>query len=73
MKKVYKVENLDCANCAQKLEDKLNKVKGVNDFKFRFMMQKITLEINDENVEEILNDVLKTCKKVEPDMKVLVK
>lgn len=73
MKKVYKVENLDCANCAQKLEDKLNKVKGVNDCKVSFMMQKITLEINDENVEDILNDVLKTCKKVEPDMKVLVK
>lgn len=72
MKKIYKVKNLDCANCARKLEEKLNKLPGVNDCKVSFMMQKVTLDINEEGAEATLNDVLKTCKKVEPDMKVLL-
>lgn len=72
MKKVYKVQNLDCANCARKLEEKLTKINGVNECKVSFMMQKIVLDIEDESANTTLDDVLKTCKKVEPDMKVIV-
>lgn len=71
MKKVYKIENLDCANCARKLEEKLNKIEGVNDCKVSFMMQKITLDVNEDSAEETLNNVIKTCKKFEPDLNFL--
>lgn len=65
MKKVYKIKNLDCANCALKLENKLKKVEGVIDCKVSFIFQKITLEYNKEDV---LEDIKKICKKVEPDL-----
>lgn len=68
MKKVYKIKNLDCANCARKLEEKLNKLSGVNECKVSFMMQKITLDIRDLNSDEVLDSVIKTCKKFEPDL-----
>ena len=71
MKKVLKIENLDCANCARKLEDKLSKIKGVNECQVSFMSQKITIDVNEDMLDETLNNVKKTCKRVEPDMKIL--
>ncbi len=71
MKKVIKVENLDCANCARKLEEKLQKLEGVNDCKVSFMNQKITIDIQDDKSDEIFEEVIKVCKKTEPDMKIL--
>ncbi len=70
MKKVFKLENLDCANCAAKMERGINKVEGVASATVSFMTQKLTIEAEDSRFEEIMDEVVKVCKKVEPDCKI---
>ncbi len=70
MKKVFKLENLDCANCAAKMERGINKVDGVASATVSFMTQKLTIEAEDSRFEEIMDEVVKVCKKVEPDCKI---
>lgn len=70
MTKTFKVCNLDCANCAAKVERAINKLDGVNSASVNFFAQKITLDIPDEKFDTVINDVRKVCKKVEPDMEV---
>lgn len=67
MKKKYKLQDLDCANCAQKMEDAIKKIDGVSDASVNFMMQKMTIEAIDERFDEIMKQVVDVCKKVEPD------
>ena len=69
MKKVYKVE-VDCANCAAKVENALKKVNGVNDVSINFMTQKMIIDIDDSNFDSVLRDVEKTAKKVESDFEI---
>ena len=71
MKKKFKLENLDCANCAAKMEDAIKKLPGVNDASVSFLTQKLTLDADDERFEEILDQAVKLCRKVEPDCKLL--
>lgn len=72
MKKTYKLEDLDCANCAAKMEDAIKKIDGVTNASVSFIMQKMTIEAADDRFEQILKDVLKTIKKVEPDCRVIL-
>ncbi len=67
MKKVFKMIDLDCANCARKMEDAIRKIDGVEDINISFMTQKLTIIANDEKFDEIMKKVVKACKKVEPD------
>ncbi len=67
MKKHYKLVDLDCANCAAKMEAAIQKLDGVNDATVSFMTQKLTIDADDARFEEIMDQVVKTCKKVEPD------
>ena len=69
MKKHYKFE-IDCANCAAKVEDAIKKIDGVNNATVSFMTQKLTLDADDTRFDEILNEVVKVCKKVEPDCEI---
>ena len=71
MKKRYKMVDLDCANCAAKMEDAIKKLPGVNAASVSFLTQKLTLDADDERFEEILDQAAKICKKVEPDCKLL--
>ena len=71
MKKKFKLEDLDCANCAAKMEDAIKKIPGVNDAVVSFMTQKMTIDAEDERFEEIMDEVVKTCAKVEPDYRIL--
>ena len=71
MERIYIIKGLDCANCARKLEEKLQKVEGVNTCNVSFMMQRISLDIEDSKAEEIINNIKKVCKKVEPDMEIV--
>ena len=73
MKKTIKVVDLDCANCAQKMEDAIRKIEGVKSVNISFMMQKITLEADDADFERVLKEAVKVCKKVEPDCRIVVK
>lgn len=68
MTKTLRVSNLDCANCAAKLERALGKIDGVNSANVSFFTQKITLDIDEGRGDDIMSAVRKTCKKVEPDM-----
>ena len=70
MKKVFNLVDLDCANCAQKMEDAIRKIDGVEDVSVSFMMQKMTLTADEENFEEIKKTIKKVCRKVEPDCKI---
>lgn len=70
MKKVYSIEGIDCANCAAKIEDKINKIKNIEEANLNFMMGKLSIEFKvstDEEVEEIMEEVRKLVKKLEPD------
>ena len=66
MKKRYKFE-VDCANCAAKVEAAVKKIDGVNDATVNFMAQKLVLDADDARFEEIMDEVVAVCKKVEPD------
>ncbi|MBP3913653.1 MAG: cation transporter [Lachnospiraceae bacterium] len=69
MKKKFKCE-IDCANCAAKVEEAVKKIDGVNDAKVNFMLQKFTLDADDERFDEILKEAVETGKKIEPDFSV---
>ena len=72
MKKTYKIE-VDCANCAQKMEDAANTVSGVEKATVSFMTQKMTIEGDDARFDEIVKQAVKACRKVEPDCQVVLK
>lgn len=67
MKKRFKLENLDCANCAAKMEAAIQKLPGVHSATVSFLTQKLTLEADDERFDEIVEEAAKACRKVEPD------
>ena len=71
MKKKFKLEDLDCANCAAKMEDAIKKISGVHDANVSFMAQKMTIEADDDRFDEIMKEVAAVCAKVEPDSKYL--
>ena len=71
MKKVYKLRDLDCANCAQKMEDAIKKIDGVQDASVSFLLQKLTLTAEDSRFDEVLRQAVKACKRVEPDCEIL--
>ena len=70
MKKKYKLNEIDCANCALKLENAVKAVEGVTSAKVNYMMQKLTFEAEEGKIEEIEKAVLAVCRKMEPDMEV---
>ena len=72
-KKKFKLQDLDCANCAAKMEDAIKKIPGVNDANVSFMMQKMTIDAEDDKFDAIMEEVVRVCAKVEPDCKILMK
>lgn len=73
MKKVYILEELDCAHCASKIEDSVAKINGVNTCTVTFLTRKMTLDIEDSNAERITKEAKKIIKKLEPDVEVIEK
>ena len=70
MKKTYKIE-VDCANCANKMEDATRKTEGVKDATVNFMTQKLIVEFEDGAVVgATMQLVLKNCKRVESDCEI---
>ena len=70
MKKTFKLIDLDCANCAAKMENNIRKIDGVADATVSFMAQKMTVEADDDRFESIMDEVVKVCRKVEPDCEI---
>lgn len=72
MKKTYKIE-VDCANCANLMEDAARKTPGVADATVNFMTQKMIVVFDDgQDASAVMQDVLAACKKVEPDCEIVL-
>ena len=71
MKKTFKLQDLDCANCAAKLERAIQQVEGVISANVSFMTQKLSIEIADENFDRVWKEVKKKAKKADPDVTIL--
>ena len=72
MKKKFKLEDLDCAHCAAKMEEAIKKIEGVNDASVNFLAQKMTVDAVDERFDAIMEEVRAVCAKVVPDCKFLM-
>ncbi len=72
MKKKFDLDNLDCANCAAKMEDLIKKIPGVEDVSVNFLTQKMTLKADDARFDEIVKEAAKCVKKVDSDTTLLV-
>ena len=68
MKLKFKIKGLDCANCATELERAIQKVDGVESATISFMAERMTLEIDEERKEEVIEKVNKVVKREEPDV-----
>lgn len=71
MKKVFKLADLDCANCAAKMENAIKALDGVQDCTVSFMTQKMTLVADDDSFDEIVKKAAKICRKIEPDCRIV--
>ena len=71
MKKKFKLVDLDCANCAAKMEGAIKKIDGVNDATVSFLTQKLTLDAEDARFEAVLDEVVRVRKKGEPDCQIV--
>ena len=72
MKKVFKLQDLDCAHCAAQMELAISKLEGVNSVSINFLMQKLTLDADDTVFDDVLKKAIKAIKKVEPDCSVVL-
>ena len=71
MKKTFNLQDLDCANCAAKMETEINKLDGV-EATVSFMTQKLTVSAPDEDFDKTMKKIVKLCKKVEPDCEIIL-
>jgi copper chaperone CopZ len=72
MKKVFKLEELDCAHCAAKMQTAISKIDGVKSVSINFLMLKMTLEADDAVFDEVLAKAQKAIKKIEPDCRIVL-
>ena len=73
MKKTFKMIDLDCANCAAKMEAAIKKIDEVQDATVSFMTQKLTIQADDARFDAVVQEAVKACKKVEPDCEIVLK
>lgn len=71
MKKVFRLSNLDCANCAAKMEAGISRIDGVSKATVSFMTQRLTIECEEEKLEAILAQTRQIIRKVEPDCQLI--
>ena len=72
MKKKFKLEDLDCANCAAKMQHAIEKIDGVKSANISFMQQQLIIEAEESEFSRIMDLAAKACKKIEPDCKIVV-
>ncbi len=73
MKQVFDMEDLDCANCAAKMEDAIRKLEGVTYVSISFIAQRMTLEADDAVFDKVVKAAAKAVKKVDADCRLIVK
>ena len=72
MEKVFKMIDLDCANCAAKMENAILKIDGVIDASVSFMTQELTIEADEKDFPRIMKEAVRCVKKIEPDCEVVL-
>ena len=72
MKKTFKMTDVDCANCARKMQEAICKLDGVSSCTISFLTQKMTIEADDARFDEIVKQAVKCVKKVDPDAGVVI-
>lgn len=71
MKKSFKLDEIDCANCARELQDELSELDGVKSVSVNFMTQKLTLEADDDEFDAVLDRVVDFTADAEPDCEII--
>ena len=71
MRKAFKLQDLDCANCAVKMENGIRNIDGVKSATVSFMTQKLVIEADDDRFDAIVEEAARICKKIEPDCVIL--
>ena len=66
------MQDLDCANCAAKMEREISKIDGVVKASVNFMTQKLTVEADESDFDTVMEKIVKACKKIEPDCKIML-
>ena len=72
MKKTFKLENLDCAVCAEKMKNAIAKIDGVESVDVSFLMQKLTINAPEEQMAEIMKKAVKAIRKVDSDCRIIL-
>ena len=72
MKKTFKMVDVDCANCARKMQEAICKLDGVTSCTISFLTQKLTIEADDTCFDEIVKQAVKCVKRVDPDADVVI-
>lgn len=72
MTKVFRLKDLDCANCAAKMENCIKKLDAINHVSVNFVTQKMMIEAGDDEFDAVMQEVVKICKKVEPDCQIIM-
>ena len=71
MRKTYQLSDLDCANCAAKLETAISQIPELSNVSVNFMAQKLSFETNSDNLEEILKQIRQIINKIEPECELI--
>ena len=71
MKKIFKVENVDCAHCAMKMQNNIEKIEGVKSATLNFLTKRLTVEFDDSIANTIKADALVACRKVDRDVEIV--
>ncbi len=71
MKKVFKMQDLDCAMCAEKMRARIAKLDGVQFVSVDFMSQRMTIEAEEKDFDALMDEIKRICKKIEPDCKIV--
>lgn len=72
MRKTFYLNDLDCANCAAKMQEAIEKIAGVEQAEVNFIRQKMTITAADEDFDELMKQVVKVCRKIEPDCEIVL-
>lgn len=72
MKRTYRIEELDCAHCAGKIEDAIKRIDGVHSASVSFITQKLTVEADEAAFDGIMKAAVKAAKRIEPDCRIVL-
>ena len=73
MKKICTVEDLCCAHCAMKIEKEIAALPGVSAARVNFLSGRVTIEAEDEQMDAVLREAQKICRRIEPDCRLIIK